>query len=145
MTQIKHLATITKITKTSIFAEVQVKSACGSCAMRGACGIGECTAKTIEIETAKAAQYQTGETIAVVLGENFGFFALFYGYILPLLLVLAVLFGTQALGVDEISGGIYSIIVLIPYYFGLSLCKKYFSKKFHFTIAENNQAKLPQE
>lgn len=134
MRQIEHHAVITKIAKSSVFAEVQVKSACGSCAMKGACGIGECTAKTIEINTPKASQYKTGETITVTLSEKYGFYALFYGYIFPLLLVLGVLFGSLALGAGEISGGIYSIIVLIPYYFGLSLCKKYFTKKFHFTI-----------
>lgn len=139
MSQIEHLATITDISKDTVFAEVKVKSACSGCAMKNACGISECSEKTIEIKTAQAKKYQIGETITVVLDENYGFFALFYGYILPLLLVLGVLFGAQAMGTDEISSGIYSIIILIPYYFGLSLSKKYFSKKFHFTIAENKE------
>ncbi len=145
MQTIEHQAIVIKTTDSSVYAEVQVKSACSSCAMKGACGIGECTSKTIEIKTPKASQYKVGETITVILAENYGFYALFYGYIFPLLLVLGVLFGSLTLGVGEISGGIYSIIVLIPYYFGLSLCKKYFSKKFHFTIAEDEPVKLPQE
>lgn len=136
MEKITHPAIITKITADSIFADVKVKSACGNCAMKGACGIGDCANKTIEIHTDKAENYHLGEEITVVLAENYGFFALFYGYILPLILVLAVLFGCLFFGLSEISSGIYSIIVLIPYYFGLSLGKKYFSKKFQFTIAE---------
>ena len=136
MEQITHPAVITKITANSVFAEVKVKSACGNCAMKGACGIGDCANKTIEIHTDKAETYHPGEEITVTLAENYGFFALFYGYILPLLMVLIVLFGAMALGLGEIASGIYSIIVLIPYYFGLSLSKKYFSKKFQFTIAE---------
>lgn len=136
MKQITHPAVVSKITNNSVFAEVKVKSACGSCAMKGACGIGDCANKTVEIHTDKAKNYHIGEEITVILAENYGFFALFYGYILPLILVLIVLFGSLALGFGEISSGIYSIIVLIPYYFGLSLSKKYFSKKFQFTIAE---------
>lgn len=136
MQQIEHQAIVIRTTDSLIVAEVQVKSACGSCALKGACGIGDCASKIIEIETPKASQYGAGDNITVTLSEVYGFYALFFGYIFPLLLVLATLFGSLALGASEISGGIYSIIVLIPYYFGLSLCKKYFSKKFHFTIAE---------
>lgn len=136
MEQIKHPAIITKITPNSVFADVIVKSACGSCAMKGACGIGDCANKTVEIHTDKAENFHLGEEITIALAENYGFFALFYGYILPLILVLIVLFGSLSLGFSEISSGIYSIIILIPYYFGLSLGKKYFSKKFQFTIAE---------
>lgn len=136
MEQIEHPATIIKIAKNHVEAQVEVKSACGSCAMQGSCGIGNCANKTIEIAVDNPQVYHVGEKITVTLAENFGFFALFYGYILPLIFVLFVLFGSLAFGSSEIRSGIYAIIVLIPYYFGLSLAKKYFQRKFQFKIAE---------
>lgn len=134
MELIKHPAHIIKIEKDTVFAEVKVKSACANCAVRGACGIGDCANKIIEINTTEANNYHSGQKITVCLEQDYGFYALFLGYILPLFLVLIVLFSALALGANEISSGIYSIIVLIPYYFGLSLSKKYFQNKFHFKI-----------
>lgn len=136
MEQIEHPAEIVKIEKSRIFAKVEVKSACGHCAVKGACGIGDCADKIIEIETPNAAKHRIGDRITVTLDQNYGFYALFLGYILPLFLVLAVLFAFLAFGSTEIESGIYSIIILIPYYFGLSLSRKYLRKKFLFKIGE---------
>lgn len=136
MEQIEHPAEIIKIEKGRIFAKVEVKSACGHCAMKGTCGIGDCTDKTIEIAVDNADNYHIGDKITVILDQNYGFYALFLGYILPLLLVLAVLFASLAMDLSEIESGIYSIIILIPYYFGLSLSRKYLRKKFLFKIGE---------
>lgn len=137
MELIKHPARIIKIEKDKISAEVEVKSACGSCAARGACGIGDCANKIVEIITPDTTNYHLGQKITVSLEQDYGFYALFLGYILPLILVLIVLFSSLSLGISEIASGIYSIIVLIPYYFGLFLSKKYFQNKFHFKIADN--------
>lgn len=136
MEQIEHPAEIIKIDNKHIWAKVEVKSACGNCAVKGACGIGDCTDKIIEINVDNPQDYSIGSKIIVTLDQNYGFYALFLGYILPLILVLAVLFVSLFLGSDEIESGIYSIIILIPYYFGLSLSRKYLRKKFLFKIGE---------
>lgn len=133
---IEHPAVISKIETNRIFAKVEVKSACGHCAIKGSCGIGDCADKTIEITSDTATNHYVGEKIIVTLAESYGFYALFLGYLLPLMLVLLVLFSAIALGINEIQGGIYAIIVLIPYYFGLSLSSKYLRKKFVFKIKD---------
>ena len=55
--------------------------------------------------------------------------------LLPLLLMLGSLITTYLLTGNETSAGIYSIIILIPYYFVLFWLKKYFVRKFHFRIS----------
>lgn len=134
MENIRHSAIVVKAEKNKIFAKVQVKSACGACALRGACGIGDCADKIVEITTEKASEYPTGTKIDIILEQNSGFYALFLGYIFPLILTLSVLFGMLLFGFDEIACGICAIIVLIPYYFCLSLCRKRLQKKFLFKI-----------
>ena len=134
MENIKHQAIVIKTEKDKVFAKVEVKSACGSCALKGACGIGDCADKTVEISTDKASSYPVGTKINVVLEQSSGFFALFLGYLLPLLLTLLVLFGMLVFGISEIASGICAIIILIPYYFCLSLCNKRLQKKFLFKI-----------
>ena len=81
-------------------------------------------------------EYRPGDRITVSLRQDSGFLALFLGYIAPLILVLTVLFSCLYGGLGEISSGIYSIIVLIPYYFGLSLARKHLQKKFYFSIVD---------
>ncbi len=136
MELIRHQAVITKVEKLKITARVQVRSACGSCAARGACGLGDCADKIIEISHDNAGSYRPGDRITVSLRQDSGFLALFLGYIAPLILVLTVLFSCLYGGLGEISSGIYSIIVLIPYYFGLSLARKHLQKKFYFSIVD---------
>lgn len=136
MELIRHQAVIIKIEKQKITAKIQVRSACGSCAAKGTCGLGDCADKIVEIHNDKAASYHPGDLITVSLRQDSGFLALFLGYIAPLILVLGVLFSCLYGGLGEISSGIYSIIVLIPYYFGLSLAQKHLQKKFYFSIVD---------
>ena len=137
MNEIKHAAVITQINKESVIATIKTSTACSSCSLRSSCGMNECKEKNIEIQTANAKKYSTGDNITIIMTENNGFIALLFGYTIPLILVLITLFGSIALKINEITSGIYSIIILIPYYFGLSLCRKYFAKKINFTILED--------
>lgn len=134
MENIKHPAIVIKNEKNKVFAKVEVKSACGACALKGACGIGDCSDKIVEIQTDQASLYPVGTSINVVLEQSSGFYALFLGYMFPLLLTLLVLFGMLQYDFNEIVSGICAIIVLIPYYFCLSLCSKHLQQKFLFKI-----------
>lgn len=133
---IKHSAQIIAIKKDKIEAQIERQTACASCFAHQSCEISKSQSKIIEIETPQASKYHIGDKIEVGLQEKKGVYALFFGYLVPLLLVLITLFLCLNAQISEITSGIYSIIVLIPYYFGLSLAHKFFQRKFYFSIIE---------
>lgn len=58
------------------------------------------------------------------------------GYLLPLFLMLSTLLLVDTLTKNELTAGIFSIIILVPYYLALFLNQKYFNQKFNFKILE---------
>ena len=55
-------------------------------------------------------------------------------YLIPIILLLAVLFLCLGLGVNEGLSALISIVVLIPYYIILYLGRDRLKKKFEYTI-----------
>lgn len=136
MSDIRHEATIVRIENDSVFANVENKSACADCHARQTCALFDCRNKIIEIKTNYPEKYAPGQHITVTLDEKHGWIAVFYGYILPLVLVLVTLIATNTMTGDETASAIYSLMVLIPYYLVLFLFKKSFSGKFQFRIED---------
>ncbi len=70
----------------------------------------------------------------VILKRSLGYKALFLGYVLPLILVLAFLIAmTNILG-SEAKAGLISLLVLAIYYVVLYLTRDSISKQFKFTL-----------
>ena len=57
-----------------------------------------------------------------------------WGYIVPLVVLLAILFGCVALGLSDGVAAISSIVAVAIYYVGLYLARKIFERKIEFTI-----------
>ena len=100
--------------------------------------IGEKKEKFIKIETPKAAEYRKGEKVIISLKSTKGYYAVFLGYLLPLLLLVGVICAVSLSGYDDFISGISGIIVLIPYYFGVFLLNKKLKNIFSFTLSHKN-------
>ena len=70
--------------------------------------------------------------------ESKGFTALFYGYVLPFLIVLITLVVVISITNNELYGGLLSLSVLIPYYIILYLFRHQLKKVFKFEVEEIN-------
>lgn len=136
MQKIKHKAKIVQVNTNSVEAEIEVKSACAQCALQNACQMHEVSQRKVIIPLERGRTYHKGEVVEVAISLNEGMLAAFYAYILPLLLVLLALFISLMSGTSEIISGICSIIVLIPYYFGVFLKKNFFARKLNFKIID---------
>jgi len=133
---IKHKGIIRSITPGRIEVDVIVESACGDCRARHACALAEAKNKIIELvlPEARCALYSIGETVNVLLKPAQGHVALFYGYILPLVLFLLALFFFTALFRDELKAGLSALAMLIPYYLILMLFQRQMKKFFTFDL-----------
>lgn len=130
---IEHDGIVRKITDKNIMVDILVQEACASCKVKGACGVSEGKEKTIEVPLPDQV-YKAGEHVRVYMKQSLGFHALFYGYILPFLIVFAILITLMVITENELLAGISSISVLIPYYITLYLLRNSLRKQFSFSI-----------
>lgn len=136
MQKIRHKAKIVRVTPNLVEAEIEVKSACSQCALQKACQMHEVSQRKIIIPLEQSKNYQVDEVVDVSISLEEGMLATFYTYVLPSILLLLTLFLSLMSGVSEIISGICSIIVLIPYYFGVFLKKNFFARKLNFKIID---------
>lgn len=136
MEQICRNGRIAKISGSEITVEIISRSACQDCAARAACGMADCRPKLIEITDDRAERFSLGEEVRVTMDAAQGCKAVWYGYVLPLILVLAALVSALAAGASEQFSGIFSIILLIPYYLWLFWNRKKLRRQFRFTISD---------
>lgn len=133
---ISHTGVVVKIKPAGdVEVQVQPDSACGSCAVRSSCALVGSSARTIKIAVTNPHSYALGQQVNVIMQQKSGYWAVFYAYVLPLILVLSTLILGSFFNINELTAGISSIIILIPYYFLLWYLRKYFLQKFDFKIA----------
>jgi len=123
------------VTESSLVVTINNQSACSTCHAKGACTAADVQEKEIDI-IPNGKHYSPGEEITVLLKEAQGFKALFYGYILPFLLVLFTLIITSSVTNNEFFAGLLSIGILIPYYITLYFLRDNFKKVFKFEVEE---------
>jgi len=111
------------------------ESACSSCHAKGACTMADLKEKEIEISRFNG-KYSPGEEVIVIFREAQGFQALFYGYVLPFLVVFITLIVTYSVTNNEILAGLLSLGILIPYYITLYFFRDFLKKVFKFELEE---------
>lgn len=132
---IEHPGMITKIGDDEIDVMILSSSACSSCSAKAACNMSEMEEKIVKVKKPHDHQsYKTGQQVTVFMDGQMGFKAVFWGYILPFLLVLATLIITLNLGKSEGLAGLFALLILLPYYLLVYLFKENLSKRFRFYI-----------
>ncbi len=133
---IKHKAYVKNISSDGLWVSIINESACASCHVKGACTVSDYQEKDIEI-TSYSKTYQIGQEVTVLFKETNGFKALFFGYILPLIVLLSTLIVSLIVSENEALSGILSLLILIPYYITLYFFRAHLKKIFNFEIEES--------
>jgi len=111
------------------------QSACSSCHANGACSVSDFQDK--EIEIANVGNFYTpGQEVTIVFKESQGFTALFYGYVLPFILVLFTLIIAVSLFKNELIAGLLALAILIPYYITIYFFRHLLKNVFKFEVEE---------
>ncbi len=127
-----HSGVVTRIAGKSVYVALDPNLHCESCHARGACGVHDAGTREIEI-TDPDGPFELHEPVSVILKKELGNKALFWAYIFPFLLMTLTLFAASAV-LPEWMAGLLSLVILIPYYLGVALLKKYFRKTFKISI-----------
>ena len=132
--QIEHKGTVALVGRNFVRVDIEVMEACGSCASRKACAMGQGTTREIMVYTNEASTYSIGEVVNVLAKQSLGVVAVLLCYVVPLVVLVAALAVAVSLGVTEGFSALISLAVTAIYYAILALMRDKISKKVNFTI-----------
>lgn len=133
---IEHDGLIEQINGNHITVRILQQSACSSCNAKGYCTAADSSEKTVEI-TDYTGKFALHERVKIEGNETMGYKAVWWAYVLPLLIVVAVvIFSSSLWNLSEIQGAFVAILSLVPYYIILFMLKDKMAKKFTFTITK---------
>lgn len=130
---IEHMGYVTGITNTVVEVTIVAQSACAACHAKGACSVSETENKVIEVPH-HGEPYKQGELVRVKMSSSMGFQAVFLGYILPFLLILAGLILTGLYTSNEAVIGLVALGLLPLYYGVLYIIRRRIREHFTFSI-----------
>lgn len=130
---VDHLGKVQEITTSNVMVLILSQSACAACHAKGACGISDVEEKLVVVHKPNHSFF-VGQDVRVILKQSLGFKALVVAYVIPFLLVLIALIILTAVGFSEGKSGLLSLLILVPYYFGLHLFRDKHSSQFIFDI-----------
>ena len=131
---ISHEGIVTKITDDELEIKILAQSACAACHAKSACGMGEQAEKTLTVPRPKDRDFALMQKVNVTMAIGQGNEAAVLAYLVPIILLLAVLFVCLGFGLGEGLSALISIVALIPYYIVLYLCRDKLKKKFEYFI-----------
>ena len=134
MEEVSHKGRIIEITPQITSVSIISASACSSCHAAGLCGMGEQTEKIIQVPTDPWAMRNVGDEVDVVLKASMGLKAVWLSYVVPLVLLLAVILTLLPLGVPEVAAGLSGIGAVALWYFVLWLFRGKLRNEYIFVI-----------
>lgn len=131
---ISHEGIVTKITDDELEIKILAQSACAACHAKSACGMGEQAEKILTVPRPKGKDFTLNQKVNVRMAVGQGNKAAVLAYLIPIILLLAVLFVCLGLGINEGLSALISIVALVPYYIILYLKRDSLKKRFEYTI-----------
>ncbi len=131
---ISHEGVVTKITEDELEIMILAQSACAACHAKSACGMGEQAEKILTVPRPHDKEFTLNQKVNVKMAIGQGNKAAILAYLLPIILLLAVLFVCLGLGLSEGLSALISIVALVPYYIVLYLRRDQLKKKFEYNI-----------
>ena len=131
---ISHEGIVTKITDDELEIKILAQSACAACHAKSACSMGEQAEKILTVPRPKDRDFAISQKVNVTMAIGQGNKAAVLAYLIPIVLLLAVLFACLGLKLSEGLSALISIVALIPYYIVLYLRRDKLKKKFDYII-----------
>ena len=131
---ISHEGIVTKITDDELEIKILAQSACAACHAKSACGMGEQAEKILTVPRPKNKDFELNQKVNVKMAIGQGNKAAVVAYLIPIMLLLAVLFTCLGLGLSEGLSALTSFVTLIPYYIVLYLRRDKLKQQFEYSI-----------
>ena len=129
---VQHDGTVKKVDVNSVLVSIVSVHACSGCHAEGHCGLSGTEERTIDVK----GRYNVspGDNVTILMKPATGYKAVALGYLGPLVIIITGLVVLAAMSVDELSAGLISVSLLIPYFLILYLFRKSINRNFSFTL-----------
>ena len=135
---ITHKGVIEQINGEKITVRILQQSACSSCHAKGACMAADSKEKLVELCDCSGV-YTLHEQVIIEGKESIGYKAVFWAFLLPLIILLAMLVLTTGVWhFGEMEAALSALFALAPYYLLLYLFRNSMAHTFQFSIKKNH-------
>jgi positive regulator of sigma E activity len=130
---VTHEGIVEKISGSMVRVKFVAHSACSACHAKGVCSISNSDEKFVDV-TYGSPGLSAGDHVEVILEQNQGFKAVWYGYGLPLLILLAVIFTLYGITGRDAFSALIGLGSLLPYYLIIYLLRKKITRSIQFKL-----------
>ncbi|MDC1106671.1 SoxR reducing system RseC family protein [Prolixibacteraceae bacterium] len=131
--ELTHEGIVSRIENQDAWVKIIAKSACAGCHAKGACSVADVEEKLVHIKNAPLG-LEAGKKVTLVANKKQEKFAVFLGYVLPLVILILALILLKQLGFNDSTTAILSLTILAPYYTILYIFRERISNKLEFSI-----------
>jgi len=138
---VKHSGIIEQISGNHLQVKMIQTTSCASCSIKSHCTSAESKEHLVDVYDKEADQFRVGEEVWIIGSTSMSRKAVWYGYLLPLLILMALVIGLSFMwGKEhELPIALYSLGCVVIYYLLLYLFGKDKMKKaFNFTLLKMN-------
>lgn len=133
---IEHQAIVRSVSGKSAQVEILVRSACSACHAKMLCSASDESRRIIDVVLESENQVEVGQTVNVYGSKSWGLIAVVLAYVVPLVLILAVLIISKACSIPDNVAGLASIGVLVPYFLVLYILRNRMGRSIVFKITK---------
>jgi sigma-E factor negative regulatory protein RseC len=131
---VSHEGVITKITDDTLEIKITAMSACAACHAKSACTMSDQAEKVLTVPRPEGREFHLFQKVNVIMGVGQGNKAAVLAYLIPIVVLLAVLFACLGVGLSEGLSALIGIAALIPYYLVLYLKRDKIKRQFEYRI-----------
>jgi sigma-E factor negative regulatory protein RseC len=128
---IEHQGVIISIDGNIAHVKIEQTSACASCHVKSVCGASEKSEKIIDANIIDDT-LTIGDQVTIIGQKSLGLQAILLAYVLPFVIIVAVLFIANVFTTNELIIGTCALASLIPYLVILRLMRNRIQAKFQF-------------
>lgn len=130
---IKHDGIIESVSGTNVRVRFVAHSACSACHAKGVCSVSDSENKVVDVQSDQTG-LTAGDHVQILLAQRLGFRAVWIGYGIPLIILLAVVFTVYGLtGRDGLSA-LIGLGILAPYYALVFAFRKRITRSMEFRL-----------
>lgn len=132
--QVSHPGVVVGINDKDIEIEILSSSSCGSCGIKSACGMSEMTEKRLTVPKPDDKEFIVGQPVKIVMNTKQGNKAAVFAYLIPALLMIAMIVILSNLNIKEWIAAIAGIGIVAIYYIILYFFRDKLRNEFKYDI-----------
>lgn len=129
-----HDGTVTKITANKIEIQFQQDTMCLHCQIKNTCMVSHSRPRILHTKIQNPQDYHVGDKVIIEISPQSSLWALFFGYALPLMVLLIGSITCHILGLTDTLNALTTLFVLLLYYLVLGINQKKLSDKFQIKV-----------